>query len=68
MLNEAVNEQSIAYVKDSLFNFILFHLPGADLSTIDDVIMFYVYSTLEISTQDFYTHMHGKISLFTTSF
>lgn len=39
-------------VKNSLFQFINTHIPGADLSIVDDIVLSYVISILEEASQD----------------
>lgn len=39
-------------VKNSFFHFINTHIPGADLSIVDDIVLSYVISILEEASQD----------------
>lgn len=44
--------QQKCQVKESLFQFIKKHIPSADVSLIDDIVLSYVISILEEASQD----------------
>lgn len=60
MHTENAGVDKVAIVKESLFNFITSHVPNADLSAIDDIILSYVYSAIEVAPADFFAHVNGK--------
>lgn len=64
MLTESTSEDNLAFVKDSLFKFITSHIPNADLSVIDDIILSYVYSTFEGGSEEFYSQLNGELFFF----
>uniref|UniRef100_A0A6B2EBM8 CUE domain-containing protein 2 n=1 Tax=Phlebotomus kandelakii TaxID=1109342 RepID=A0A6B2EBM8_9DIPT len=45
-------EQQHELVKTSLFQFVNAHIPGADLSVVDEIVLSYVISILEEASQD----------------
>lgn len=45
-------EEQHEVVKESLFKFVNSHIPGADLSVVDDIVLSYVISILEEASQD----------------
>lgn len=47
-------------VKNSLFQFINTHIPGADLNIVDDIVLSYVISILEEASQDPCFDVEGK--------
>lgn len=53
-----MHQESI--VKESLFRFILDNIPTANLSQIDDIVLSYVTSILEESSQDAVFDVDGK--------
>lgn len=52
--------QQESLVKESLFQFIVKHVPNADLSVIDDIVLSYVISILEEASQDPCFDVEGK--------
>lgn len=55
-------------VKNSLFQFINTHIPGADLSIVDDIVLSYVISILEEASQDPCFDVEGFIEMMTAYF
>lgn len=53
-----MHQESI--VKESLFRFIMSNIPTADLTPIDDIVLSYVTSILEESSQDSVFDVDGK--------
>lgn len=45
-------EKQHEIVKTSLFKFVNEHIPGADLSVVDEIVLAYVISILEEASQD----------------
>ncbi|CAD0206872.1 unnamed protein product [Chrysodeixis includens] len=55
--------QQESLVKESLFQFIVKHIPNADLSVIDDIVLSYVISILEEASQDPCFDIEGFIEM-----
>lgn len=55
-------------VKNSLFEFINAHIPGADLSIVDDIVLSYVISILEEASQDPCFDVEGFIEMMSAYF
>ncbi|XP_053688185.1 CUE domain-containing protein 2-A [Sabethes cyaneus] len=55
-------------VKDSLFKFINAHIPDADLSIVDDIVLSYVISILEEASQDPCFDVEGFIEMMSAYF
>ncbi|XP_065093988.1 CUE domain-containing protein 2 [Ochlerotatus camptorhynchus] len=55
-------------VKNSLFQFINTHIPGADLSIVDDIVLSYVISIIEEASQDPCFDVEGFIEMMTAYF
>lgn len=55
-------------VKNSLFKFINTHIPGADLSIVDDIVLSYVISILEEASQDPCFDVEGFIEMMSAYF
>ncbi|XP_026739906.1 CUE domain-containing protein 2 [Trichoplusia ni] len=55
--------QQESLVKESLFQFIVKHVPNADLSVIDDIVLSYVISILEEASQDPCFDVEGFIEM-----
>lgn len=54
-------EQHHEIVKSSLFHFIKKHIPGANLSVVDQIVLEYVVSILEEASQDESFDVEGTI-------
>lgn len=52
--------QQESIVKESLFRFIMNNIPTANLTQIDDIVLSYVISILEESSQDSVFDVDGK--------
>lgn len=48
-------------VKNSLFQFINTHIPGADLRIVDEIVLSYVISILEEASQDECFEVEGNV-------
>ncbi|XP_062536440.1 CUE domain-containing protein 2 [Armigeres subalbatus] len=55
-------------VKNSLFQFINTHIPGADLNIVDDIVLSYVISILEEASQDPCFDVEGFIEMMSAYF
>lgn len=55
-------------VKNSFFQFINTHIPGADLSIVDDIVLSYVISILEEASQDPCFDVEGFIEMMSAYF
>ncbi|XP_055585802.1 CUE domain-containing protein 2 isoform X3 [Uranotaenia lowii] len=55
-------------VKNSLFQFISSHIPGADLNIVDDIVLSYVISILEEASQDPCFDVEGFIEMMSAYF
>lgn len=55
-------------VKNSFFHFINTHIPGADLSIVDDIVLSYVISILEEASQDPCFDVEGFIEMMSAYF
>lgn len=56
-------EQQHEMVKTSLFQFVNAHIPGADLSVVDEIVLSYVISILEETSQDPSFDVEGFIEM-----
>ncbi|XP_055678571.1 CUE domain-containing protein 2-A [Lutzomyia longipalpis] len=56
-------EQQHEMVKTSLFQFVNSHIPGADLSVVDEIVLSYVISILEEASQDPSFDVEGFIEM-----
>ncbi|CAD7084739.1 unnamed protein product [Hermetia illucens] len=61
-------EQQHEIVKNSLFEFVNLHIPGADLSVVDDIVLSYVISILEEASQDPYFDVDGFVEMMSAYF
>lgn len=49
-------------IKNSFFQFITTHIPGADLRIVDEIVLSYVISILEEASQDDCFEVEGKFT------